>query len=75
MMSFQDSSASAFRVPVNHEWVSDIVEAAEEHELELAVERQAAEVCITENVSNSSDEEDFEDVVDEGVEFDELNLF
>jgi hypothetical protein len=61
--------------PVNHEWVSDIVEAAEEHELELAVERQAAAVCVTENFYSSSDEEDVADVVDEGVELDELNLF
>jgi hypothetical protein len=61
--------------PVNHEWVSDIVEAAEEHELELAVERQATEACVTEHVSSSSDEEDVEDVVDEGAEFDGLNLF
>jgi hypothetical protein len=59
--------------PVNHEWVSDIVEAAEEHELELAAERQATEACV-EHVSSSSDEEDVEDVVDKGVEFDELEL-
>jgi hypothetical protein len=59
--------------PVNHEWVSNIVEAAEEHELELAVERPATEACV-EHVSSSSNEEDVVDVVDEGVEFDELEL-
>jgi hypothetical protein len=40
--------------PVTHKWVSSIVEAAEEHELELAVGRQAAEACVTENVSSGS---------------------
>jgi hypothetical protein len=59
--------------PVNHEWVSDISEAAEEHELELAAERQATEACV-EHVYSSSDEEEVENVVDEGVEFDELEL-
>jgi hypothetical protein len=52
----------------------DIVEAEEEHERELAVERHATEACVTEHVSSGSNEEDVEDVVDEGVEFDELDV-
>jgi hypothetical protein len=61
--------------PVNHECVYDIVDAAQEHELELAIERQATEACVIKIVSSSSVEEDVKDVVDEGAEFDEPNLF
>jgi predicted fused transcriptional regulator/phosphomethylpyrimidine kinase len=46
---------------VNLKWVSDIVEAAEEHDLGLLMSDKQQR---PENVSSSSDEQDTEDVVD-----------
>jgi hypothetical protein len=60
---------------VNHVWVFDLVEAAGEQDLELAVERQATEVCMTQDMSSSSEKEYVEDVVEDGPYLDEVNYF
>jgi hypothetical protein len=47
--------------PVNHEWVSEIVEAAEEHDLALLLSGKQQRP-VSPRMSSSSNEEDVKDV-------------